>query len=86
MISDSWIMLYLIDLSRFPSRKMNSLCWISLYPFVFTQFPSRQMNPFGLKLHQCTLSATMSLRLASAKATRRSGVSASRLPSESCTA
>jgi len=31
MISDSWIMLYLIDLSRFPSRKMNSLCWISLY-------------------------------------------------------
>ncbi len=30
MISDSWIVLYLIDLSRFPSRKVNSLCWISL--------------------------------------------------------
>jgi len=30
MISDSSIVLYLIDMSRFPSRKVNSLCWISL--------------------------------------------------------
>ena len=35
---------------------------------------------------QCTLTGVMSLRLARAKAIRRSGVSASRLPSASCTA
>ncbi len=32
MISESRIMLYLVDLPRSPSRKVNSLCWISLYP------------------------------------------------------
>jgi len=26
MISDSWIMLYLIDLSQFPNRKTNPFC------------------------------------------------------------
>jgi hypothetical protein len=30
MISDSWVVLYLIDLTRFPSRKVNSLCLKSL--------------------------------------------------------
>ena len=31
MISDSWIVLYLIGLPRFPSRKVNPLCLKSLY-------------------------------------------------------